>query len=182
MIHPLDLIGDVAAQIMHHDGRIGVIRQKIGQAQRHHHRRQTCLHIQRAVPPNVVCATGNFGERVARPRPVVNENYCLIAISHCQQRPRRLGVAGVRIFSGMRDRWMDVHIVAATKDSQTEYWVAATQREGAVAAVQRLLAPGWTATLSADRRISPAQVAVLHLRPNGVRKLIPILHQNDLTM
>jgi hypothetical protein len=72
----------------------------------------------------------------------------------------------------MRKRWArDVHIVAATKDSRTEYWVAATRREEAVAAVQQLLAPGWTATLSADRRISPSQVAVLHLRPNGVRKL-----------
>ena len=77
----------------------------------------------------------------------------------------------VRIFSGMRDRWTgDVQIVAAAKDSQTEYWVAATRREEAVAAVQQLLVPGWTATLT-NRRISPAQVAVLHLRPNGVRKL-----------
>jgi hypothetical protein len=72
---------------------------------------------------------------------------------------------------GMRNRWTgDVHIVAAKKDSQTEYWVAAAQREEAVVAVQQLLAPGWTATLT-DRRISPSQVAVLNLRPNGVRKL-----------
>jgi hypothetical protein len=71
----------------------------------------------------------------------------------------------------MRDRWAgDVHIVAATKDSQTEYWVAATRREEAVAAVQQLLVPGWTVSLT-DRRISPAQASVLHLRPNGVRKL-----------
>jgi hypothetical protein len=77
----------------------------------------------------------------------------------------------VRISSGMRNRWTgDVQIVAATKDSQTEYWVAATRREEAVAAVHQLLVPGWTETLT-DRRISPAQVAVLHLRPNGVRKL-----------
>lgn len=87
-------------------------------------------------------------------------------------RSRLASVAEVRIFSDMRDKWTgDVHIVAATMDSQTEYWVAATQREEAVEAVQQLLAPGWTATLSADRRISPAQVSVLHLRPNGVRKL-----------
>jgi hypothetical protein len=71
----------------------------------------------------------------------------------------------------MRNKWpVDVHIVAATKDSQTEYWVAATRREEAVAAVQQLLVPGWAASLT-DRRISPAQAAVLHLRPNGVRKL-----------
>jgi hypothetical protein len=71
----------------------------------------------------------------------------------------------------MRDKWVgDVQIVAAAKDSQTEYWVTATRREEAVAAVQQLLAPGWTATLT-DRSISPRQVAVLHLRPNGVRKL-----------
>ena len=86
-------------------------------------------------------------------------------------RSRIADLVEVRIFSGMRDRWRgDVFIVAATKDSQTEYWVAATRREEAVAAVQQLLVPGWTATL-ADRRISPAQIAVLHLRPNGVRKL-----------
>jgi hypothetical protein len=85
---------------------------------------------------------------------------------------RHAGPVDVRRFSDMRKRWArDVHIVAATKDSRTEYWVAATRREEAVAAVQQLLAPGWTATLSADRRISPSQVAVLHLRPNGVRKL-----------
>jgi len=71
----------------------------------------------------------------------------------------------------MRERWAgEVCIVAATKDSQTEYWAAATGREEAVAAVRKLLAPGWTATLT-DRRISPKQIAVLHLPPNGVRKL-----------
>jgi hypothetical protein len=71
----------------------------------------------------------------------------------------------------MRDKWAsDVHIVAATKDSQTEYWVAATQCEEAVAAVQQLLLPGWTASLT-DRRISSAQAAVLHLRANDVRKI-----------
>ena len=86
-------------------------------------------------------------------------------------RSRIADLVEVRIFSGMRDRWTgDVQIVAATKDSRTEYWVAATRREEAVAAVQQLLVPGWTATL-ADRRISPAQIAVLHQRPNGVRKL-----------
>jgi hypothetical protein len=86
-------------------------------------------------------------------------------------RSRLAKLVEVRIFSGMRDRWTgDVQIVAATKDSQTEYWVAATRPEEAVAAVQQLLVPGWTATLT-DRRISPKQVAVLHLRPNGVRKL-----------
>jgi hypothetical protein len=86
-------------------------------------------------------------------------------------RSRLAGSVEVRIFSDMRNKWpVDVHIVAATKDSQTEYWVAATRREEAVAAVQQLLVPGWAASLT-DRRISPAQAAVLHLRPNGVRKL-----------
>ena len=71
----------------------------------------------------------------------------------------------------MCDTWMgDVHIVAATKDSQTGYWVAATRQEVAVAAVRQVLAPGRTATVT-DRRISPKQVAVLQLRPEGVRKL-----------
>jgi hypothetical protein len=71
----------------------------------------------------------------------------------------------------MRNTWRgDVYIVAATKDIQTEYWVTATRREEAVAAVQQLLTPGWAATLT-ERRITPKQVAVLHLRPNGVRKL-----------
>ncbi len=63
-----------------------------------------------------------------------------------------------------------VYIVATTKGHQTEYWAAATPREEAVAAVQQLLTPGWTAALT-ERRITPKQVAVLHMRPNDVRKL-----------
>jgi hypothetical protein len=63
-----------------------------------------------------------------------------------------------------------VYIIAATKNYQTEYWAAATRREEAVAAVQQLLAPGWTSTLT-ERRITPDQVMALKLRPGGVRKL-----------
>lgn len=63
-----------------------------------------------------------------------------------------------------------IYIVAATKENQTDYWVAATRREEAVAAVQQELAPGWTVTLT-ERRISPEQVMVLKLHPGGVRKL-----------
>ena len=86
-------------------------------------------------------------------------------------RSRIAGPVEVRIFYDMRNRWIvAVHIVAATKDSLTEYWVAATRREEAVAAVQQLLEPGWAASIT-DRRISPRQAAVLHLRPNDVRKL-----------
>jgi hypothetical protein len=63
-----------------------------------------------------------------------------------------------------------ISVVVATGVGKIEYWVAATQREAAVSAVQPLLAPGWTAVLS-DRRLSPKQIAVLKLRPGGARKL-----------
>jgi hypothetical protein len=77
----------------------------------------------------------------------------------------------MRLIVSMGNRLVgDVYIVAATKDSRIDYWVAATRREDAVAAVQRLLAPEWKVTVT-ERRITAKQVAVLHLSPNGVRKL-----------
>ena len=76
-----------------------------------------------------------------------------------------------RIIASMGNKLVgDVYIVAATKDSRIDYWAVATRREDAVGAVQRLLAPEWKVTLT-ERRITPKQVAVLHLSPNGVRKL-----------
>jgi hypothetical protein len=63
-----------------------------------------------------------------------------------------------------------VQIVAATKGDKTVYRAAAVPREGAVEAVRQMLAPGWTATLT-GLHITPAQVAALKLRPNGVREL-----------
>jgi hypothetical protein len=68
-----------------------------------------------------------------------------------------------------------VAIVAATKDGQTEYWVSATSREAAVAAIQEQLPPGWVPTLT-NRRLTPDQVAELRLRAGGVRKLKHVLH------
>ena len=63
-----------------------------------------------------------------------------------------------------------IYVIAATKDGKREYWVAATIREEAVAAVQRELPPGWIATIS-DRRLTLQTIKNLKLRPNSVRKL-----------
>jgi hypothetical protein len=74
-----------------------------------------------------------------------------------------IGLMGIKYASG-------VYIVAATKVYRTDYWAVATRREKAVAAVQQLLEPVWTVTLT-ERRITPKQLERLKLRPNGVRKL-----------
>ena len=63
-----------------------------------------------------------------------------------------------------------VYVVTATKSDAIEYWAAATRRDEAAAAVQAILAPGWTASLT-DRRIAATKVAALKLRPNSVRRL-----------
>ena len=42
----------------------------------------------------------------------------------------------------------DIYVVVAKKDNTIEYWAAATVREEAVAAVEKELLPGWTATLT----------------------------------
>jgi len=64
-----------------------------------------------------------------------------------------------------------IYVVAATKGGQTEYWVAATRRDEALAAVQQVLPAGWRATTVTDRRLTPEQVESLKLRPHDVRKL-----------
>jgi hypothetical protein len=42
----------------------------------------------------------------------------------------------------------DIFVVVAIKDKAIEHWAAATTREKAVAAVEKKLLPGWTATLT----------------------------------
>jgi hypothetical protein len=64
-----------------------------------------------------------------------------------------------------------IYVVAATKDNKTEFWAAATGRSAALATVQRLLAPGWTATTIMDWRLPSERVVALKLPANGVRKL-----------
>jgi len=67
----------------------------------------------------------------------------------------------------------EIYVVAATKDNTTLYWATATQREDAVTAVELLLGPGWAVALT-ERRITPAQGAVLRLRDNDIRELNPM--------
>jgi len=64
-----------------------------------------------------------------------------------------------------------IHVVAAIKGNETEFWAAATQRSDALAAVQQLLGPGWTATTILDWHLTPERVVTLKLRTNSVRKL-----------
>lgn len=63
-----------------------------------------------------------------------------------------------------------IYIIATTKHGKTEYWAAATVRGNAVNAVEQMLGPGWTATLT-DRRLAPEKVRALKLLPNGVCQL-----------
>lgn len=70
----------------------------------------------------------------------------------------------VEMFAG------SVYVVTATRSGTIEYWAAATRREEAAAAVQAVLAPGWTATLT-ERRVAITKVAALKLRLNSVRQL-----------
>jgi hypothetical protein len=64
----------------------------------------------------------------------------------------------------------DIYVVVAKKDNTIEYWAAATVREEAVAAVEKELPPGWTATLT-RRRLTTHRATRLKMRPNSVRKL-----------
>ena len=64
----------------------------------------------------------------------------------------------------------DIYVVVAKKDNAIEYWAAATVREKAVAAVEKELPPGWSATLT-RRRLTTHRATKLKMRPNSVRKL-----------
>jgi len=63
-----------------------------------------------------------------------------------------------------------LHVVAAKRENRLEYWVAATERDDAVAAVEQLLEPLWSAALT-ERVLTLHQVRALKLPLNGVRKL-----------
>jgi hypothetical protein len=64
----------------------------------------------------------------------------------------------------------DVYVIAATKGSKIQYWAVAAPQYRALAEGQRLLAPGWHATLT-SRRLTPKEVAELKMRANSVREL-----------
>lgn len=64
-----------------------------------------------------------------------------------------------------------IYVVAATTGNKTEFWAAATRRNDALAAVQQLLAPRWTAVAVMDWRLTPERAAALKLRRNSVCKL-----------
>lgn len=63
-----------------------------------------------------------------------------------------------------------IQIVTATKDGRTEYWAAAVPEARAIEAVRDQAPLGWTFTLTA-KRLTPATVVELKMRPNSVRKL-----------
>jgi hypothetical protein len=46
-----------------------------------------------------------------------------------------------------------IYVVQAKRDRVVEYWAAATLRENAVAAIEKVLGPGWIVTLT-DRRLA----------------------------
>ena len=81
MIHALDFVGDVAAQVVHVDHRVGVVVEDVGHAQRHHRGRQVRLHVQRAVAPaRVVDVAGQVREGLAGQAAVMDEDNRLVAL------------------------------------------------------------------------------------------------------
>jgi hypothetical protein len=64
----------------------------------------------------------------------------------------------------------DIYVVVAKKDTTIEYWAAATVREEAVAAVEKELLPGWTATLT-RRHLTTHRATRLKMGRHSVRKL-----------
>ena len=63
-----------------------------------------------------------------------------------------------------------LYVVSATEGDRLEFWAASTSRRTAASQVQRLLPPGWTATLT-SWRLSPERAAALKMPPNTVRRL-----------
>jgi hypothetical protein len=55
-----------------------------------------------------------------------------------------------------------IYVVRATKADRTEYWAAATVRDGAAAAVARQLPADWTVTLT-DRRLTMQRIRSLKM-------------------
>jgi hypothetical protein len=86
--------------------------------------------------------------------------------------PRRLSPAErVFVIRAMRITVApNICVVMAKKDSVIEDWAAATVPEKAVAAVEKELPPGWTATLT-RRRLTTPRATRLKMRPDSVQKL-----------
>jgi hypothetical protein len=63
-----------------------------------------------------------------------------------------------------------LYVVAAKGENRLEYWVAATERDEAVPAVERVLEPLWSATLT-EKALTRHQVRSMKMPLNGVRKL-----------
>jgi hypothetical protein len=75
-------------------------------------------------------------------------------------------------FAEMRNGFAcSVYIVSATKNGQTEFWAAATPRQDAAAAVQRVLPAGWRAVFL-GWRLNSTKSRALKMSSNSVRKLV----------
>ena len=93
MVHALDLVRDVAAQVVEVDHRVGVGREEVGEAQRHHCRGQARLHVERAVAAaRVVGVAGACGEGVARQRAVVDEEESAVPVRDLEQGTHLFGM------------------------------------------------------------------------------------------
>jgi hypothetical protein len=64
----------------------------------------------------------------------------------------------------------EIYVVVAKKDATIEYWGVATDRDKALAAVEKELPPGWTATLT-RRCLTKHRATRLKMGPDSVRKL-----------
>jgi hypothetical protein len=75
-------------------------------------------------------------------------------------------MALARMFSGIVNT---VHVVAASKDGHTDYWIAATRRKEATTAVQHVVGPAYLVRLT-NRQLTASEIAALNLRPDEVRQ------------
>ena len=63
-----------------------------------------------------------------------------------------------------------IYVVQAKTDDVVEYWAAATLPENAIAAVEKILGPGWIVILT-KRRLTGQRLSLLKMLPNTVGKL-----------
>jgi hypothetical protein len=61
------------------------------------------------------------------------------------------------------------HVVEATKNGQTEYWVVTTHRDDALTVVGSQVGPEWNLVLT-ERRLTGQQAGELKMMHNSVRK------------
>jgi hypothetical protein len=75
------------------------------------------------------------------------------------------------IFCFMGDTYAsDIHVVAATKDGQTQFWAAALPLHEVLAQVALEVGDGWALTVT-TKRLTVQKAAALNMRSNSIRRI-----------